>query len=187
MSIKSINNKSRGFTLAETLVAIFILMFSLLGPLALSIYAIRASSVSKNEIMAYNLAQEAMEYVRNIRDANFLTGAAWNMGFINNCDPPNNVCTVDVFSGGLATCPSGVCAPLTYDPSAGANAGRYSQSTAAPAVNSIFTRMVTVQMGDDYDTPADGPDEMTASTTVKWREKGYTRSISLETRLFRWK
>ncbi len=65
----------RGFTIIETLVAISILVIALTGPLAIIAQALRSSYFARDQITAYYLAQEAVEYIRNARDKNGLEAA----------------------------------------------------------------------------------------------------------------
>jgi len=72
--------KKCGFTLLETLAAVSVLTFAIVGPLTLAYYSIRSSSVSQNQLTAFYLAQEAIEYIKNLRDNNALTGKAnWHI------------------------------------------------------------------------------------------------------------
>ncbi len=57
-----------GFTILETLIAISILVLALTGPIAIVAQALRSSYFSRDQITAYYLAQEAIEYLRNKRD-----------------------------------------------------------------------------------------------------------------------
>ena len=70
----------RGFTLVETLVAITIIALAIVGPLYAVQQSLNVSRVSRDQLVASALAQEAVEYVRSIRDGNYLynlrTGAA---------------------------------------------------------------------------------------------------------------
>ncbi len=61
-------NKSRGFTILETLVAISILVLALTAPLAIVAQALRSSYYARDQVTAYFLAQEAVEFLRNKRD-----------------------------------------------------------------------------------------------------------------------
>lgn len=65
-----------GFTILETLVAISILLLALTAPLVIVSQALRSSYFSRDQITAYYLAQEAIEYLRNKRDNQGLTTGA---------------------------------------------------------------------------------------------------------------
>ncbi|MBI2052847.1 MAG: hypothetical protein HYT34_01225 [Candidatus Ryanbacteria bacterium] len=61
-----------GFTLLETLVAIYVILFGLVSFITLSTESLKAVSVFRSQLIATNLAQEGLELVRNKRDTNFL-------------------------------------------------------------------------------------------------------------------
>lgn len=79
--------KTKGFTLVEALVAIFLVSLAITAFMASSSRGIRASRDSLNETTAQMLAQEELELVRNIRDSNFLTNNlnGWLDGLVG-CD-----------------------------------------------------------------------------------------------------
>jgi prepilin-type N-terminal cleavage/methylation domain-containing protein len=58
----------KGFTILETLVAISILVLALTAPMVIVSQALKSSYFSRDQITAYYLAQEAIEYLRNTRD-----------------------------------------------------------------------------------------------------------------------
>jgi len=66
-------NKSRGFTLVETLVAIAIFTASILAVMAVLANSISDTNYAKKKITAAYLAQEGIEYVRKMRDTFVLT------------------------------------------------------------------------------------------------------------------
>lgn len=68
-----IKNKKRGFTVLESIVAITILSLSISGVFTSIQQSLSQATMSKDEVKAYYLAQEAMEMIRNIRDTNRLT------------------------------------------------------------------------------------------------------------------
>jgi prepilin-type N-terminal cleavage/methylation domain-containing protein len=63
-----------GFTLIETLVAIAILMVAIAGPLDIAEKGLIAADNSRDQTIAAYLAEDMMEYVKNIRDGNILAG-----------------------------------------------------------------------------------------------------------------
>ena len=95
-------NKNKGFTLIETIVAITILMISIVGPLALASKGIVYAEYVRDEITAFNLAQEAMESIRNIRDENIsnrLPGG-WLLDIdkcLSTAVPPVSLCRLDIW------------------------------------------------------------------------------------------
>ncbi len=71
------NNKKqitkKGFTLIETLVAVLLLATAITGPLTIASKGLTATLVAKDQFTAFYLAQDAMEYVRYVRDSNCLS------------------------------------------------------------------------------------------------------------------
>jgi len=61
-------NKTNGFTLVETLVALFIFSLAVLTVMAVLSQGIKSTSYVKNKVVAEYLAQEGIEYFRNMRD-----------------------------------------------------------------------------------------------------------------------
>ncbi len=115
-----------GFTLVETLVAISILSLSIVATFTAVQNGLQTSNLAKDQITAFYLAQEAMEYIKNIRDQNALktivngTTTNWLSGLATPGDPcdmaAGKTCTIDsphippslaVVScdGGFGTCP----------------------------------------------------------------------------------
>lgn len=63
------------FTLPEVLVAISVLILVISAAINLTVSNIRGNQSNADSIIAYGLAQEALEALRNIRDSNWLLGA----------------------------------------------------------------------------------------------------------------
>ena len=89
---------SSGFTIIETLVAVAVLLISLVAPLTIAERGLASAEAARSEITAFYLAQEAVEYIRNVRDTNALAGRGaganpqWLQG-LNSCVNAN--CGVD--------------------------------------------------------------------------------------------
>lgn len=102
-SMYCISNKNiSGFTLVETLVAISILLLVIVGPITIAQKGIRNAYFANEQFTAVFLAQEAIESVRQLRDAdgldaydkllNSVAGAdTWNEmdSFADTCDDEN--------------------------------------------------------------------------------------------------
>ena len=166
----------RAFTLIETFVAITVLLISLAGPLSIAAQALKSAYYARDEITAFYLAQEGIEYVRAVRDQNYLTSAAWLTGLDPACVAPNT-CEVDFPHFWSQTCGGGsaACGPLVID----AN-GLFEYQIQANTTPSLFTRTLTIT------TVAGAPDERSVTVTVSWVSAGINRSFQLSERLFNW-
>ena len=94
LGIRYFNN--RGFTIIETLVAIAILALAITGPMTLAERGLVAARAAGQEVVAFYLAQEAFEIIKNVRDGNVLAGGggeSWLKG-LNRCMEDNG-CGVD--------------------------------------------------------------------------------------------
>lgn len=83
----------RGFSLIETLVAVVILVSAVVGPLTLAQRSIRSAVYARDQVVATFLAEEAIEYIRSIRDGNEHKRNNWLNG-LEQC--VGKVCMVDV-------------------------------------------------------------------------------------------
>lgn len=64
---------SAGFTLVETMVAVSIIMLSIAGPVYTAQRSIIAATTARDQLIASYLAQEGIEYMRMLRDYEYLS------------------------------------------------------------------------------------------------------------------
>jgi Tfp pilus assembly protein PilV len=69
---KIFQKKNNGFTLVETLVAVTIFTFAILALMSVLASGISNTNYAKQKMTASYLAQEGVEYLRNIRDTHVL-------------------------------------------------------------------------------------------------------------------
>ncbi len=164
-----------GFTLIETLMAIFILSVALTGPLTIASKGLQTALIAKDQTTAYYLAQDAVEYVRFKRDSNTLEGKEWLDGFVG-CSVADG-CTVDSVTNVVTPCPSAGCAALNYQESK--NWFTYSSGTGI--TKSSFVRKVT------FTAVSGNADEMTVTVAVSWKDVGVlTRTVVVRENIFKW-
>src|SRR3989338_3913398 len=94
--IKASKNKIRNrkaFTLVEALVAISILMIAIASPMTLAQKGLSTATLSKDQMTAAFLVQDAIESVKNIRDQAAIRGSATNdwLDTLSKC-----ICTDDL-------------------------------------------------------------------------------------------
>lgn len=65
------------FTLIEVLISMAVLSLSFAALTGLLLTSMRANRANIDDFLAYNLAQEGLEAVRNIRDSNWLSNFSW--------------------------------------------------------------------------------------------------------------
>lgn len=159
---------SRGFTLIETMVAITVLLVSLAGPLTIATKGLSASIFARDQITAFYLAQEAIEFVRNQRDTYNLLQ---NNGFLTEFSSCiSGTCRVDIRNSAIAAC-SGVCPPLRYNRST----GFYSYGSGEI---SRFTRSVSLESINS--------DETAVIVTVNWTSGLIGKTFTIRENLFDW-
>lgn len=173
---------SRAFTLIESLVAISLLTVAIVAPMSLVTQSLSAAIYSRDQVTAYNLAQEGIEALRTVRDGNVLANALYSEGR-NLLDgiPIGVPFTIDArkstAASAIAVC-SGTCVPLQTDGTL------YGYESGW--VNTYFTRTLYAA----YAGPSsinNGRDAIRVSVTVAWRtSNGQTRSFTIYENMYRW-
>lgn len=89
---KFFKKNNRAFTLVETLVALSIFTVSILGLMSVLASGISNTNYAKQKMVATYLAQEGIEYVRNMRDTYVLYpgGGDWE-SFRGAISPPSHI------------------------------------------------------------------------------------------------
>jgi type II secretory pathway pseudopilin PulG len=166
-------SNDRGFSLVEALVAVLILTMGLIPSLTIILLANSFNSAIKNSLIAANLAQEGLEVVRAIRDANWFADGipadgnpAWDTGLAEG--------TYLVEWNSLALLPENGNPPLRL------NNGLYNYS--AGNVTGFQRRIFITK-----DTTSPGCDcELRVIVELIWPERSKTRTMTFESHLFNW-
>ncbi|MCK4386989.1 MAG: hypothetical protein KAV41_02825 [Candidatus Pacebacteria bacterium] len=168
---KNKKNKNKfltGFTLIETFVAVTILLLAMTGPMVLVTKGVTAAKSVKGQITAIYLAQEAVEYIRNTRDTNILTGNAWLDG-LGNC--VGGKCKIDSPAQTVAACDSD-CPVLKYN-----NATKlYGYASGA---NSIFRREIQINK-------IVAGKEVKITVDLFWNEGPHNKQFTVTEHLLKW-
>ncbi len=187
---------ARGFTLIETMVAVTILALAVAGPLLAASRAIVAAQTADAQITASYLAQEGIEYVRQVRDNAYLAAYAANSsqlsatawqnfltGAMSSCLSSSNAsqrCVVDPLeSPNVAGCLAGSCPALHW------NGSVYTQQatgTLTPYTRSIELRSVPTSAVDANGNHV----ELQVLSTVSWSLHGTPYSIVVSDELTEW-
>ena len=94
--MKKIIKNKKGFTIVETIVAITVLMIAIAGPLTIAQKGLLASVYARDQMISSFLAQDGMEYARNVRYYNIINDLAWLRG-LDECIQ-TSPCSVDTLN-----------------------------------------------------------------------------------------
>ncbi len=169
--------KNKGFTIVESLVAITILVMVIIGATSAVQSGISSYIFSKDQIIAFYLAQEGFEQIRNIRDENGLKNQDWLTGLSTNPSDPcyfGNACIVDpVVSATPTMCSSpGNCPMLRQD----TGTGFFGYNASWPST--IFRReIVLTQINSN---------EVSILVTVNWSKGIASRQFRARGNILNW-
>lgn len=179
--------KARGFTLIETMVAILLLSTAIAGPLTIASKGLSTSVTAKDQIGAFNLAQDGTEYIRFVRDTNRLKSANWLTGAggtsagtnLSSCVSSDGTvsCYIDSLQSSVTSCPSNVCPLLNYD-----STNHYYSYTTGSVSPQRYRRIITIT------TPVgSNAGEAKVSVVVQWTAVGgATKSVTVQENMLNW-
>lgn len=197
LSISHLQKTSRigGFTLIETLVAVMILAFAIVGPLTLAAQSLRASHDARDELFATYLATEGIEVIHSIRDNNSgddltVNHSNWlqNITSAGRCTPN---CAVDIPQQqspnvwkpvALVSCASvnSVCAKIYYNPTTGLYRQGFAAAPGAPWQPTLYARLLNVVV-------VNAQRQVRLVSTVTYLGYGHkTRTLTLTDDLYNW-
>ncbi len=187
-------NKKKGFTLVETLVAISIFTMSVLAVMTVLGGSITSTNYAKQKMIASYLAQEGIEYIRNMRDTYVLystdgqtgwndfnsklipspdtlcasaDGCFFNADGLNYADKSKPMTKISFTACSTSDCQNGM---LGYD----STTGKYDFSGTA----SGFKRKI--------DVTTISSDEIKITSTVFWTQGSGNYNITFSENLFNW-
>lgn len=167
--------KNRSFTIIEIIVAVFIFTLMIGGSVVLIQQTLVMISLANQRLVAYNLAQEGIELVRNIRDTNWLKSLAWDTGFPAanfNSNTSDHTIDYEMDYKDTSLAPYGTGFRfLSIDSSQG-----YSYKTPCPCTK--FIRWMRIGR------LADGG--ILIECHVEWKERGRTHSVIVKEKLYNW-
>lgn len=188
LALRSVKSP-KGFTLIETLAAVTILFFAVVGPIYLIGNSLHKIYYAKDQVIAISLAQEGIEMVRHVRDSNRLgllggvVGVFWDTGisvgsylidagsFISMTSPATNSFIVPCVGCVLPQ-------PVYLDMSANPTKGLYRQNVSGPTfLGTNFSRIVKIESINN--------DELRIVSKVEWKTGGTTGTITVSEYLFK--
>ncbi|MFZ2484361.1 MAG: prepilin-type N-terminal cleavage/methylation domain-containing protein [Minisyncoccia bacterium] len=170
--------KNKGFTIVESLVAISILVLAITGATSAIQTGISSYIFSKDQVIAFYLAQEGFEQIRNIRDENSLQDLDWLTNISSDSDDPcyfGNACTVDVIESSIPiACPGGLgtCQFIRQD----TETGFFGYDASWPAT--VFKREIVLTEINE--------NEISISVTVDWSKGVVNRQFKARENILNW-
>lgn len=171
----------QGFTLIETLVAVLLLTTAIAGPLTIASRGLLASTVARDQVIAFYLAQDAIEHIRFLRDTNKLSSAEW-LNTLTPCVSADGSATC--YFDSLSTNPSsptacsGTCEVMRFD----STNGYYNYNSSNTLTPQRFIRTVSIK------TPVGtNNSEAAISVTMSWESSnGATRTVTVRENIVDW-
>jgi len=177
------NNKlkinQRGFTVLESIIAIFVLSLSVSGAFSAVQQSFSQAIIAKDEVKAFYLAQEAIEIIINKRDSNQIDkirggASTWLSGITDasNC-PFGNICRADATTDSLVLCGNewDSCPVLNQDQTT----YLYNYSTGNA---SIFKREIQIE--------SINANEIAVTVRIHWTKGLTSKEFKVKTHLFNW-
>ena len=165
-------NKKPAFTLVEVITVLLVISLGMIGTLSLISQNIRSQSVNEKTMVAYQLAQEGVELVRNLRDTNWNYNNDWRTGM-----ETDGIYVMD-YEGLL---PTKLTTQSQGDLFLDTN-GMY-RHNSLNTTKSGFNRVIDIEAA-----PAEEVQKyITVTVNVSWEDHGKPYIYSLEAQLYDWK
>ncbi len=181
-NFKKMNRLIKGFTIVETLVAIAILMIAIAGPLTIAHKGLLAALYAHDQVTASYLAQDAMEYLKNVKNNNYSRGN-W-LQFFDTCETANTLCKVDTINGdpsnvlnsGISNCTYNIADPDASTCKLYMTSNGYVPDSSGPV---IFSRYFYIVPTEDNET-----NQAKLYVVVKWKNGTINNEVTYQTEIF---
>lgn len=190
----NLKNKTAGFTLIETLVAIAIFAFAITGLITVTGQGVFDTNFVKNKLTAGYLALEGAELVRNVRDtASLNPSLSWQLifpgpngnSYLGPCmRDDEQACVIDPWINefglpGIGDCPAISCPAMSFNTATGRFG--YEVQNNINIFASVFTRTIYILPtfpGSDH--------EQTVVSEVSWTQGSRTHKVVYTFNLMDW-
>lgn len=192
------HTQQSGFTLIETLIAVLILSLSIGGLLSLAAGGFYSVRYARNQIVANNLLQESLEYVRNSRDTAFIQGLSWaawentlktdtngnQTGVDTDGCFSTNGCTVNPYTTSLAKvkkCPA-TCPYVLYFPDNGfyGYSATYPFTPVSASYQTSFIRKIKVSPSST------NANQLIVQGSITWLNGSNSKTVSQNMLITNW-
>ena len=182
----------RGFSLIETLVAVVILVSAIVGPLTLAQRSIRSAVYARDQVTASFLAEEAIEYIRMMRDGNELRRRSnWLFGLSGDClEQLCQINTIEDRDDAVSQCSrregplyGSFCEPLAFQTETGKYG--YKPQNSNDWEDTKFVREVRIDTIPNGDRTSD--DEAKVEVKVLWKTGDLPlRTVTVREYIYDW-
>lgn len=191
----------KGQGLLEAIIAVAIISVGISGVISLAGNNLIASNISSQELIAINLAREGVEVITNLRDSNYLDiDATWNDGLETVSSNDDGIIQYNSVARSWSvnfltsnTTFANAETALYWDP----NLSMYvqGQSVGGSWETTPYARRIEINRICDDDvtdfTEGAGCSGQVVGyrvlSEVQWTERGNSRSVSVEKRIFNWR
>jgi len=180
--------QKKGFTILESLISISILSVAVTGPLVYVTNSLKAAEVARDQTIAFYLAQDAVEHIKNVRDNNTIgiTNRSLWLVSLEACE--NAACHFDRYDITVPiACSSGVCPALRQN-GVGEFFQGYGYGIGGSWEDSRFTRTIIIEkVPHAMPPPFNGtPDfeEARVTVTVGWSTRDIVREVVVVEHIF---
>lgn len=195
---RAARGRQRGFSILEALVAITILVIATTGPMVFAQQSLRAARLAGDQVTAFYLAQDAIEFVKHVRDENSLSldRFDWLSGleecFANSANAQLG-CQVSVpeWSSGqtdaaVEACGGALC-PLYEQRTADGKGKLYGIFDHAGDAESRFSRRVRIMTPEGSDPSAE-TEEVEVEVEITWTSLGIAneRRVIVRDYVYNW-
>lgn len=183
----------RGFSILEALVAITILVIATTGPMVFAQQSIRAARLAGDQVTAFYLAQDAVEFVKHVRDENSLNldRFDWLSGLeecfgANGCQISTPEWSSGQTSEAVDACLGGDC-PLFEQRTADGKGKLYGIFDGTADGESRFSRRLTITAPEGAD-PSLETEEVKVEVEVTWTSLGIAneRRVVVSDYVYNW-
>lgn len=167
---------TEGFSLVETIMAVSIIALAMVSPMTAAQRALVSAEYSRDQMKAYYLAEEGLEYIHYTRDVNAVKGNSW-LSSLNNCIVKGNSksgCSVDPHVSSpqdTTSCSDPDNTPTVCKLDFNKSTGIYSHQTGGDFLATPFRRWAKI-----YDNVSN-PSEKKVVVSVEWQTGSLPKRI----------
>lgn len=183
--------KNNGLTLIGVLVSIMLLVMAVIIATGVALRSQQAAALSREKLIAANLAREGLELMRYVRDTNQFAivnnGEELDQGWVQDicAGGATETFTIESQSGPVVAIGDISQARLHLD-----SDGLYTHAApAGDSAPSAFSRIITADCSsvlEDQAAYADNESYVEVTAEVSWHHRGRPQTVILKERLYDW-